>query len=623
MKQLLMGIAVSALVLSACSSEDDLGPNGGKGSTTTGGGYVAVNIQLPTTPGTRALNDNFDDGTANEYAVQNAALAIFKGGTEKDAKFVGAYDLVDYDGDNGSSTTDNLTATFEMVAKVKPVEDVESNDKLFALALVNYGSAGMTVEDGKLTIGSEEFSADKTFADLLNKTSEQKYYQGESVNASTFFMTNAPMSTEKGGAAGTAGNLKMDNVKTLTEFDVNKIFATPGEAKANPAANIYVERAVAKVTFSFDDSQTSAIDGNNVSVSLEGWTVNNTESSSYIVRNLGTGDYLAFSSNKLTTTPNYRFVGSAEMGTTSLHENNANGPFRTYWCIDPHYNTTLATSAESVNTISDWQTSQNYIFYPHENTFDVANQTYKNSSRVVLKVKISLTNAGDGADTDGTFYVLNGDQKNLYVKTGTVESFFLGKFVESPEFLSIIQTHLNAGKAYKYAPGDVAVTCARDEATGLYKLTGVTFPESGNIKTGETFKTVPASNDFANLFNRLNKKYEFAQFKDGICYYDLRLMHFASTTPGNDLAPWTNTTGAMTVSEAYGDPVSGNDYLGRYGMVRNNWYDVQVTKLISFGHPAVPDAYVDTPDDNKDIDKYLAFKINILSWAKRTNQYEL
>ena len=59
------------------------------------------------------------------------------------------------------------------------------------------------------------------------------------------------------------------------------------------------------------------------------------------------------------------------------------------------------------------------------------------------------------------------------------------------------------------------------------------------------------------------------------------------------------------------------DYLGRYGVLRNNWYALSVTSVRSLGD-ATPheNDWPDTPDD--ELDNYLAFRINVLSWAKRT-----
>lgn len=172
---------------------------------------------------------------------------------------------------------------------------------------------------------------------------------------------------------------------TLATFDLDKIKSTRKDAIDDPASDIYVERAVAKVTMGWQTGEgkttfeLTSVDKNKAKMTAElvGWTVNNTESSSYIVRNLGlnTGttlaNYLAYASEKLTLT-NYRFVGHAKMGTTAtLHPTEKDNLYRTYWCIDPHYTTDdgdLATS-DDVNTITDWSTDVKKAFYPHENTF--------------------------------------------------------------------------------------------------------------------------------------------------------------------------------------------------------------------------------------------------------------
>lgn len=49
----LFGMAVMATALVACSSSDDLTPNGNEGNQ-TGAAYASFRINLPTTSGTRA-----------------------------------------------------------------------------------------------------------------------------------------------------------------------------------------------------------------------------------------------------------------------------------------------------------------------------------------------------------------------------------------------------------------------------------------------------------------------------------------------------------------------------------------------------------------------------------------
>lgn len=76
----LFGMAAMVALTASCSSENDLVENGNNGATAAGPRYATFTIVLPTTNGTRAAGDpTYEDGTPNEYAVNNATLLIFQG----------------------------------------------------------------------------------------------------------------------------------------------------------------------------------------------------------------------------------------------------------------------------------------------------------------------------------------------------------------------------------------------------------------------------------------------------------------------------------------------------------------------------------------------------------------
>ncbi|MDO5525728.1 MAG: hypothetical protein Q4F85_06595 [Prevotella sp.] len=75
----LLGMAAMVALTASCSSENDLAENGNNGATAAGPRYATFTIVLPTTNGTRAGNPTYEDGTPNEYAVNNATLLIFQG----------------------------------------------------------------------------------------------------------------------------------------------------------------------------------------------------------------------------------------------------------------------------------------------------------------------------------------------------------------------------------------------------------------------------------------------------------------------------------------------------------------------------------------------------------------
>lgn len=92
----------------------------------------------------------------------------------------------------------------------------------------------------------------------------------------------------------------------------------------------------------------------------------------------------------------------------------------------------------------------------------------------------------------------------------------------------------------------------------------------------------------------------------GVTYYIARVKHFGSLTP------WSS-------GESYG--TDNGKYLGRYGMLRNNWYELSVGNVYGPGYPGVPPVDPNQPDDENE--KYLSVSVKILSWAKRSDTVDL
>ena len=97
-----------------------------------------------------------------------------------------------------------------------------------------------------------------------------------------------------------------------------------------------------------------------------------------------------------------------------------------------------------------------------------------------------------------------------------------------------------------------------------------------------------------------------ATYLDGVTYYIARIKHF------NELTPWT-------AGEGYG--TKNDKYLGRYGVLRNNWYDLSVTSISGLGYPDVPEVKPTVPDDENE--QFINVEVKILSWAKRSQQIKL
>lgn len=78
------------------------------------------------------------------------------------------------------------------------------------------------------------------------------------------------------------------------------------------------------------------------------------------------------------------------------------------------------------------------------------------------------------------------------------------------------------------------------------------------------------------------------------------------------MTPWK-------AGEAYDS--ENEKYLGRYGVLRNNWYELSVSKVSGLGYPDVPEVKPTLPDDEND--QYISVSVKILSWAKRSQKIDL
>ncbi|MCI7274439.1 Mfa1 fimbrilin C-terminal domain-containing protein, partial [bacterium] len=61
-------------------------------------------------------------------------------------------------------------------------------------------------------------------------------------------------------------------------------------------------------------------------------------------------------------------------------------------------------------------------------------------------------------------------------------------------------------------------------------------------------------------------------------------------------------------------------YLGRYGIVRNNWYELELGTISGPGDPEKPSSTTD-PDDSKKT--YISATVKIMDWAVRKQSVNL
>lgn len=586
----LFGMAVMATALVGCSSNDNLAPDGKDNVGKAGTAYAKFTIQLPTVSGTRAVDPKtgteFDGGTANEYAVNDAQLVIFqKAGDsegEGDYKFVETVNIGNLEPwNNQTPANQGVTRYADITAKLENVAITDSGDKYYALIILNNeGQSKVTLPTKGTTYSTWNGAAIANAAAFLS-------------TSDGFYMANAPL---------------LNSGAPQTLVPIKGVYSTKAEAQNKPATTVYVERGMAKVTIGSTSFASKPVDATTSTiyskdkVQITEWTLDVMNKSSYPVHTTtGLTDKFA---NIWSTA---RFYAGAD-------------PQRVYWGTDPNYSTTLddvdackgefylldreGNTYNGVTGSTVTWADQSKPLYCLENTFDIDNMKQGQTTRVVFKATYTphnLTSTGVTTAADKTFFMI-GNNPKIWTKA------------------NLQQQIANKAKELLNTTGTVTATISDDLLKGgshLLTTHNVTIKE-GEVKKNDAI-------DFAALNTKLGlnntemdvnntPKVGIKTYENGECYYIARIKHF------NDLTPW------VSGNPTYKDPLltdaqNNIAFLGRYGVLRNNWYDLTVTKFSAPGYPDVPVVDPKTPDDEDT--KYINVAVKILDWAKRSQSIEL
>lgn len=568
----LFGLAVIAAMTASCSSNEDLGTAGpGTGTNETGVGYATFTINLPSVSGTRADagGAEMDEGTAKEYTVNSATALIFQkyGSDEGSCKFVESVDLPTAAADWTDDTTGGITTTSKkLVAKLT---NVDTKNQYYVLVLLNNNKTG-GVKVALPTVGQSYNEWNKQ---ILTPSVD------DLAADNNFYMANAPLQRTASASP-----------TTLVTIDKENIYPTKEKAEAGTsAATVYVERGVAKMTVANPGTKTvkdkATSTDTQSKVTFSNWALDITNKKTYAVHNI---DGLSTDFPAIWTTS--RFIGTNS---------------RVYWGKDPNYN---LKNLNNTDNETDRQAEFNFInatskinkaftesAYCLENTFNLANMYQGQTTRVIFKAKYTPKDGtGELADADGTFYtignmttILNTDKLKTAVDAVATPVLPTGYTIDYTNFKKE-GSHVIALEDIKDATG--ATLVADRDYSG---------------KTGT--QIVKEINDRLGLkAGRPEEMVGINTYFKGVTYYIARVKHFGSLTPWNS-------------GESYGD--NNDKYLGRYGMLRNNWYDLTVGNVYGPGYPGVPPVDPNQPDDENE--KYLSVSVKILSWAKRSDIVDL
>ena len=578
------GLAVLAAMTASCSSNNEL-VNGGNGSgeNESGASYASITINLPTTSGTRAgsENDQFGEGTTSEYAVNDATLVIFKKGTassENDFTYVETAKLGNLDPWKNDKTPGITTESTTITAKLEQATVGVDGDYYALVILNNETSTGtkVTLPSVSTTYGTWN-AAIKDATNLLD-------------NTKGFYMANAPEFTEA-------------DKEPTTLVHIKGIYRTKEEAQSKPGTTVHVERGLAKVTVGSNSTSNYFAKGgasatgtkySNDKVEITDWALDVTNKSSFPVHvTSGLND-------KTTGYPDIWKNEAAAAGTaaTSRFVSHADAFKRVYWGIDPNYSMGLTkldkckeqfTIADAAGKGVTWNngSGSEKPLYCLENTFDIKNMTQGQTTRVLLKATYTPKALETETETDKTFFMI-GNSSDFWTETTLKEQI------------------TNKAKEVLSTTTGVTVTLKEDLLKGG---THVLDANTVEIKEGTEDKTsVVAEQINKKLGLDKDKGIGIKTYKNGESYYIARIKHF-----GDDLTPWKEG------NDTYGE--KNLNWLGRYGVLRNNWYDLTIEKISGPGYPDVPEVKPETPDDEDT--KYINVSVKILSWAKRSQKVDL
>ncbi len=556
------GLAVLAAMTASCSSNNEL-VNGGNGSgeVENGTAYASFKINLPTTSGTRA--DDPKPGTPS-FDHGTAAEYEVKNGT-----------ILIFD-----ATTDQFVTSAELgtmnpwtdvkadgvttaaIATVK-LSNVSVTGNYNALVLLNNNTTDATTKKVTLPTTADTYT---TWSQDVLKANAANY-----VSTDGIFMANAPMYSATS--------------EPTTLVKIKNVCASPEEAQAKAATVVYVERGLAKVTMKDFTTGGYSIDAGTYeggNVKIENWQLDVTNKSTFPVHQTGT---LKSSWAEIWNTPRF-------------YDQTSTAFKRVYWGVDPNYNNsdyqTLANCQTAFNMIKNDEVTgtagEANPQYCLENTFDLDNMKQGQTTRVVFK---AVFTPKDFTSEYKTFYKIGNNttiwsQENLEKQIKTVALTAMGITDDAEQD--------------KYG---VDLT----KGTNISGKAGQHLIEPENITYSGEASSSKVTDDIVNKINDklgLSNAAGISTYLNGEAYYIARIKHF------NELTSWTAGT-------PYGSDNAA--FLGRYGVLRNNWYELSVNSVSGLGYPDVPEVKPTVPDDEND--QYINVSVKILDWAKRSQSIDL
>ena len=489
-------------------------------------------------------------------------------------------DAKEYEVKNGTIlifTNDGKFVTSAQLGNMNPWKDIKT-DGVTTAATATVKLSGVTVGGNYQALVLLNNDVDASTSKVKLPTAGESYatWSAKAENATAaytktdyIFMANAPKYTDA-------------SAEPTTLVPVANICASREQAEAKAATTVYVERGLAKVTmqkFNADGYAIAAGTYKGDKVEIKAWQLDVTNKSTFPVHQ----------TSSLTD-------GFANIWSTPRFYDGDNKTFkRVYWGVDPNYSDAtlqnLIACKDAFNMIGKddiaGKTGNDHPQYCLENTFDLANMMQGQTTRVVFKAVFTPKDFTTGQ----TFYKI-GNNTAIWDATKLAQQIH-----------TVAVTAMGITDAAEQENYVVKLDASTNNISGTAGLHTIT---AANIEYKGTGTSLVAAN-----IDKINEKLGLKEtgistYLNGEAYYIARIKHF------NELTPWT-------AGEGYG--TANDKYLGRYGVLRNNWYDLSVNSISGLGYPDIPEVKPDVPDDENE--KYINVEVKILDWAKRSQSIDL
>lgn len=256
--------------------------------------------------------------------------------------------------------------------------------------------------------------------------------------------------------------------------------------------------------------------------------------------------------------------------------------------------------------------------YRKDNNYTVAEQP---STADGMKAAFNYLTNGAAADASGMSAVAKAAGTDLYCLENTMaaDAQKLGYTTKAVVKAKYTPAGISSGTSYFFWNGAFftldeikAEYLKHAEGTGLRVDLPEFLNKAGKIMSDAVFGGTPDEKnsavaalkdaDFTATSGIVGRYCAVRYYHQSVCYYDVLIRHDQ------------NVTGKMA--------------LGKYGVVRNNWYGLQINSVSNPGTPWIPDptdpddpTKPDTNDDENDF--YLSVKITVNPWTFWTQGVEL